>query len=85
LFSVFSGNDAYDPDEYVLEAESMPLIEFGDQLVQMCNRLLQIFEKNGSDDARDTDSIEDLKRILDVAREAVKSAKLKNEHGIGHH
>ena len=85
LFSVFAGSDAYEPDEYILEAETLPLLEFGDQLVAMCERLVELFKKNSDTDARDSDSIEDLEGVLEVAREAVKSVKLKNEHGIRHH
>jgi len=85
LFSVFRGHDAYDADDFLLEAESLPLLAFGEQLVEMGSRLVNLFKKNQDAEARDSDSIEDLEQILDVGRDAVKSARLKNEHGIRHH
>lgn len=82
LFSVFKGDDAYEAEEFLVEAESLPVIEFGEQLVAMGDRLVRLFKKNNSADARDSDSLEDLEQILDVGREAVKDARLKTEHGM---
>ena len=44
LFSVFSGSDAYEPDDYLIQTESLPLIDFGDQLVKIGRRLVDVFE-----------------------------------------
>ena len=84
LFSVFSGSDAYEPDDYLVEAESLPLLEFGDQMIKMSQRLVDIFKKHDGE-SRDSEAIEDLEQVLDVAQDAVKSARLKDEHGIRHH
>lgn len=84
LFSVFSGSDAYEPEDYLVEAESLPLLEFGEQLVKLGQCLVDIFKKFDGE-ARDAEALEDLEQILDVAQDAVKSARLKDEHGIRHH
>jgi len=84
LFSVFSGSDAYEPDDYLVEAKSLPLLDFGEQLIKMGQRLVDIFKKYDGE-ARDSEALEDLEQVLDVARDSVKSARLKDEHGIRHH
>jgi hypothetical protein len=85
LFSVFSGNDPYEPEGYLLEAETLPLLGYGEQLVEMGERLVSLFKKNDDAKARDIESIEDLERILEQAQDTLKTARLKNEHGIRTH
>ena len=78
VVSFFAG-DAFEPDELLLPETTVPMSDFGDQMVGMGDRLKQIIEKAAPEllDADDT-----LVELLEVATDAVKQYKLKVEHGL---
>ncbi len=82
LISFFKGVDAFDPEEFLIEQESMPIAEFGEQVVQMADRLLKVLRKWNPQLAEHDDYGKSLVEFLEPAKTAVKTYRLEKEHGL---
>jgi hypothetical protein len=80
ILSCFAG-DAYEPDEYLIEHEQMPLESFADQVVAMGERLVSLIKKVDATALKD-DYAKTLTEFLDTAKSALKTFKLERERGV---
>lgn len=80
--SFFAGSDAFEPDEFLLESESMPMDAFGGQLVDMGERLMALLEKFDPENYKSEYLGRDLHEFLEVGRDAIKAYRLEREHGL---
>jgi hypothetical protein len=81
LLSHFAG-DAYDPDEYLIERETVPLEMFAEQVVSMADRLLQLIKKCDPDLAAKDDYTKTLNEFLSTAKSAFRTFRLERERGV---
>jgi hypothetical protein len=82
FLSFFSGHDAFDPDEYLAEAETIGLLDLGNQLLHMAKHLLDLVKAHDPD-AFDTDEyVQDLGQLVEMSSESVKSYRLEKERGL---
>lgn len=81
LLSFFAG-DAYEPDEYLVEHESIKLEHFCEQVVGMAERLTALM-KQGDPEHFDTDDYsKSFREFLEIGRAAFKTYKLERERGV---
>jgi hypothetical protein len=81
LLSCFAG-DAYDPDEYLIERESMPLESFADQVVSMGDRMISLIKKCDPQLLKNDDYSKTLVEFHDTAKSALKTFRLERERGV---
>lgn len=77
--SFFKGSDAYDPEEYLLEHQTMTLEAFGQQVVEMGERLAEILKRY---DAKRWDSDElgkGLVEFLELGKTAYRAYRLERD------
>jgi hypothetical protein len=82
--SVFSGSDAYDPEEFLLEGITMPLDDFGSQLLACCERLLEIMKKVDPRVLQNEGYGKDLAEVTKVGKDAFRDYRLDTERGLRH-
>ncbi|MBI2373260.1 MAG: hypothetical protein HYV07_04610 [Deltaproteobacteria bacterium] len=80
--SFFRGNDAFDPDEYLVEKASLPLMDFGEQLVGMCDRMVELIKKHDAKRLETDDLAKGLVEMLETGRAAFKRSRLEKERGL---
>ena len=78
--SFFAGS-AYDPDEYILEEATMPLLEYGKQVLDMGDRLRDIMKKDNPEIFED-EFAKSLPEFLDMSGKAYKTYKLEKDRGL---
>lgn len=78
VVSFFAG-DLFEPDEFLLPQTPMPIVDFGDQVVGMGERLKTIMEA-AAPELLEADGT--LLEFLEGATEAVKRYKLEVDHGL---
>lgn len=81
MLSMFAG-DPYEPDEFYLEDKAMPFVEFGEQVLQMGQRLFDIQKKVDPEGLAEDDYLEGLKSFLELSGDAFKTFKLEKQHGL---
>ncbi|MEO1334646.1 MAG: hypothetical protein AAFV29_03345, partial [Myxococcota bacterium] len=75
----FFAGDPFEPDEYLLPQTSMPLKDFGEQMVGIAERLRTILQAAAPELLEADDSFNE---FFEVASDAVKKYRLEVEHGI---
>jgi len=80
--SVFKGSDAFDPEEYIVEGVSMSLEEFGEQLIEMGDRMIALLERHDPEYYDSDDYAKSMIELLDVAKGAFRSYRLETERGL---
>ncbi len=76
--SVFVG-DPYEPEEYLLESEMVPLADICDQILSMAGQMHELAEKLSPATLEDNP---ELGEFLDTGKDAFKTYKLEVERGI---
>lgn len=82
--SFFRGYDAFDPEEFLVEAVSMTLDDFGSQLLAACDDVVGVLKKHAPEAYQTDDYGRDLIEMLGVGRDAFKSYRLEVERGLRH-
>lgn len=80
LLSNFRG-DAYEPDEYLIERETMPLDAFAEQSIAMGERVVQLIKKIDPKHM-DDDYTKTLTEFLDMAKSKFRTFRLERERGV---
>jgi hypothetical protein len=81
LFSYFAG-DAYDPDEYLVERETIALDSFAEQVIGMAERLVKLIKKCDPDLLSKDDYSKTLMEFLDTGKSAFRTFRLERERGV---
>ncbi|MBK8013318.1 MAG: hypothetical protein IPK13_18430 [Deltaproteobacteria bacterium] len=81
FFSFFSG-DAYEPEEYYIEHTSIPIAEFGEQVLAMGERLRDIIKVADPEFFERDEYSKTLVEFIDLGRKAFKTFKLEVERGL---
>ncbi|MCK6550674.1 hypothetical protein L6R52_32855 [Myxococcota bacterium] len=82
LFLSYFAGDAYEPDEYLVEHESIGVEQFADQVCAMADRLVSIIKKVDPDLIVRDDYAKTFVEILDLAKSRLKSLRLERERGL---
>jgi hypothetical protein len=82
LVSFFRGNDAFAPDEYLIEQTATALDAFGQQVLTMGERMLELLKKWDPKQAEADDYGKSLVEFMDVSKTAFKSYRLEREKGV---
>jgi len=82
--SFFAGHDAFDPDEYLVEAVPMFMLEYGDALIRICEHVVELYKRWDPERFDSDEFAGDLKEILEVGQDAFKSYRLETERGLRH-
>ncbi|MBI4816250.1 MAG: hypothetical protein HY791_08330 [Deltaproteobacteria bacterium] len=80
--SFFRGSDAFDPDEYLLEKAAMPLMDFCEQVVGMCDRMVDLLKRSDPKRFEADDLSKGLTEMLATGRAAFKRSRLEKERGL---
>ncbi len=80
--SFFVGHDAFEPDEYLIEAELLDMVEFADQLLSGAKALQSVLLKQDPGIAERDELIGDFGRMIELADESLHHYKLEKEHGL---
>jgi hypothetical protein len=81
LLSCFKG-DAYEPDEYLIEREPIPLEAFAEQTIAMGERLVSLIKKLEPDHLTNDDYAKTMLEFLDMAKSRFRTFRLERERGI---
>lgn len=81
LLSFFAG-DPYDPDELTLEPQTFSLDAFGEQVLSMGERLVELMRKSDADIFERDEYSGGLVQFLEEGREAFKTYQLRVERGL---
>ena len=82
FLSFFSGHDAFDPDDYLAEAETVGTLELGNQLLVMAKHVLDLVKSDDPDAFESDEYVQDLVKLVEMGNEAVKSYRLEKERGL---
>ncbi len=82
LFSVFAGDDPDDPEEYLLEEETMSLDSFGEQVLEMGKRLQSILQKVDPEALENDDYLKGLTEFLEISGDTFKTFRLEKQRGL---
>ena len=82
FLSFFSGHDAFDPEEYLAEAETVPMLDLGNQLLDMAKHVLELVKANDPDAFDNDEYVQDLGQLVEMGSEALKSYRLEKERGL---
>lgn len=81
LLSFFAG-DAYEPDEYLVDHEAMPLDVFAEQVIGMGDRLVNLIKKKDAQLLQSDDYSKTLLEFLDMAKSKFRTFRLERERGL---
>ena len=81
LVSHFAG-DVYEPDEYLIEREAIPLETFADQVIAMGDRLVKMIKVCEPALLDNDDYSKTLLELLDMARGRHRMLRLEREKGV---
>ena len=79
--SFFAG-DAYEPDEFLIPPETMPVAQWGEQVLSMGERLRDLIQAIDPGGFEQDDYLKSLPEFLEVGREAFKTFQLEVERGL---
>lgn len=82
MFVSYFVGDAYEPEEYLVERESIAVEAFADQVCGMGDRLVSIIKKVDPDLLKTDDYAKTMVELLDTAKSRLKSLKLERERGV---
>ncbi len=81
IISVFEG-DAFEPEEFLVEEETMSLDAFGDQVLSMGKRLAAILQKVDPDGFENDDYLKGLTEFLELSGSEFKTFRLAKQRGL---
>ncbi len=81
IISVFVGG-AYDPEEFLIQEETMTLDAFGEQVLSMGKRLASILEKVDPDAFENDDYLKGLTEFLELSGREFKTFRLAKQRGL---
>lgn len=81
LLSFYQG-DAYEPDEYLVERETIPTEAFAEQVIGMGDRLVNIIKKVDPALLESDDYAKTLLEFLDMAKSKFRTFRLERERGV---
>jgi hypothetical protein len=82
LLSFFRGNDAFAPDEYLIEQLSIPLEIFGSSVLAMGDKVIELLKKWDPKQYDADDYGKSLLEFLDVSKGAYKSWRVEREKSV---
>lgn len=82
LLSFFAGNDAFAPDEYLLEQSPIPVDAFATQVIGMGDRMIELLKKWDAKLALTDDYGKSLAEMLEAGKAAYKSFRVEREKGV---
>lgn len=82
LVSFFKGDDAFEPEEYLIEQEPIDAAEWSEQVLGMGDRLLEILKLANPEGYKEDEFGESLLEFMEVGKEASKNFRLERERGL---
>lgn len=82
LVSFFRGEDAFEPEEIIVEPQGMDAVAWSSQVIEMADRMVEIYKRARPSDWDGEECAGDILEFLEMAKETAKTYRLARERGL---